>query len=111
MGRPGFPFDLYRSARAILVAAFLFVMVVTCTVLPVLFETLPHASQEVIAERFLWTLLILYWFSLVPAVFGGAMLTFVMIRARRNHVKRPTAARLLLLRVHGALPGDRRGRQ
>lgn len=97
MGRSHWRFDVYRSGRAILIAAFVFALVVTCATLPALFEILPHATQEVIAERFLWTLLALYWFSLVPAAFGGAILTFVMIRARRNHVKRPTAARLLLL--------------
>ena len=35
----------------------------------------PHATQEAIAERFLWTVLVLYWVSLVPAVVGGAILT------------------------------------
>src|SRR5262249_30027555 len=40
---------------------------------------------------------ILYWVSLVLAVFGGVALTVVLVRARRSGMRRPTAARLLLL--------------
>ncbi len=65
-------------------------------VLPTLFLVLPQAAQEAVVERFLWTVLVLYWAALIPAVVGGAILTVLMVRARRTGARRPTTARLLL---------------
>ena len=68
-----------------------------CAVLPEVFATLSHSTQEALAERFLWSILIVYWVSLGLAVIGGGVLTIVIVRARRNGIGQPTAARLLLL--------------
>ncbi len=97
MGRSEFPLDIRRCAKVIIPAAAILVVGGAFAVLPKLFELLPHATQDVFVEGFLWTLLAVYWLSLVPSVLGGAFLTIIMIKARRDRAKRPTAARLLLL--------------
>jgi tetratricopeptide (TPR) repeat protein len=97
VARSVFRFDARRCAKAVLPVSFVVVVAGACAVVPTFFNGLPHETQEQIVERFLWTVLILYWISLVPAVVGGAYLTIVVVRARRQRVNRPMAARLLLL--------------
>ena len=97
MARSEFPFDVRRCVKAILPVATVVVLAGACAVAPTFFEVLPHATQEFVAERFLWSVLVLYWISLVPAVVGGFFLTIVVVKARCRRVKRPLAARLLLL--------------
>ena len=97
MQRSHLRFDLRRCAKLIVLALALMVLAVFCEVLPDLFAALPHSTQETFAERFLVLLLVLYWVSLILAVIGGAVLTIVIVRARRGGVRCPTANRLLLL--------------
>ena len=111
MRRPGFPFDIYRCGRAILAAAFVVAGAGTIATLPELFELLPHATQEVMAERFLWSLLVLYWLSLLAGRYRRGHFDLVVIRARRNRVKRPRRLACCCLRVHAALPRGHRNRQ
>jgi hypothetical protein len=92
-----FPFDVLRCAKAVIPVAFVVVVAGACAVGSAYFVLLPHAIQDLIAEWFLWTVLVLYWVALVPAVVGGAFLAFLVVRARRQRMKRPLAARLLLL--------------
>ena len=90
-------FDVRRCLKPIVLAATVVVLAGASAVAPALFATLPHVTQEALVERFLWALLVVYWGSLIPAVAGAAILTIVLVSARRAGSRRPTAARLLLL--------------
>jgi hypothetical protein len=90
-------FDFRRCVKPIVLATAVAVLAAVSAVVPELFATLTHSTQEMLVERFLWLVLILYWVSLALAIPGGSILTIAMVRARGGSVKRPTAARLLLL--------------
>jgi hypothetical protein len=93
----GSQFDARRLAKPVGLATAILVWLSISAVLPEAFLTLSPAAQEAIAVRFLWTVMVLYWAALIPAVVGGPILTVLLIRARRAGERRPTAARLLLL--------------
>jgi tetratricopeptide (TPR) repeat protein len=90
-------FNIHRYAKLTIIATAAAALAGVCAVVPELFVTLPPTTQEVFAGRFLGTVLVLYWISLVPAVCGGLILVLVMLKARRERIKRPLASRLLLL--------------
>ncbi|MGP0068657.1 MAG: hypothetical protein ACLQGP_34285 [Isosphaeraceae bacterium] len=94
--QPGVERDLRRLARPIGLAAVVMAWFAASAALPDVLQALPPSAQEAIVERFLWTVLVLYWAALIPAVVGGVVLTVVLIRARRQRARRPMAARLLL---------------
>jgi hypothetical protein len=97
MQRSQLRFDFRRCVKPIVLALAVIALTVFCAALPELFAILPHSTQETLAQRFLVLVLILYWVSLILAVIGGALLTIVIVRARRGCVRCPTANRLLLL--------------
>jgi hypothetical protein len=92
-------FDVRRSVKAIVLAVTVLVFAGASAIVPVLFPMISHANQEAVVERFVWVVLALYWASLVPAAVGGAVLTILLVSARRAGSSRPTVARLLLLCV------------
>jgi hypothetical protein len=95
--RSGLHFDIRRCVKPIVLATTVVVLAGVSAVVPDFFAILPHTTQEVLVERFLWVVLVLYWASLVPSVVGGAILSILLVIARRAGSRRPTAARLLLL--------------
>jgi hypothetical protein len=95
----GFQCDVRRFAKPIGLAAAVMAWLAASMVLPDLFLALPGAAREAVAERFLWTVLVLYWAALIPAVVGGAISAVLMVRARRIGARRPATARLLLFFV------------
>ena len=74
MQRFKFPFDACRYAKLLVSAIAIVALVGACAVFPAFFTVLPPATQDTLAERFLWTVLVLYWLSLAPAICGGLIL-------------------------------------